>query len=247
MGALMKREIDGMHLASDYQNKRKAFMSIYGFLGIGVPVIIWVLGPGVVGLMSGEMMNTSVLVIGLIHSSQAVSLYLFRESTYRQLTFLQTLPVKKTSIIHAKFTSVLLLSVCIIGWMFIIAGVNTLLSDVTASDFWLATGFFSSMIMFIEAVVLLTYFTKGADKLTVMYWISLIGWAVLFVLSGLFMKSLGKEPDRFVFVIYILVSLLVYLCCWGFVIRNVNKHGFPPETGYKEDDIKVIGTRGKGD
>ncbi|TRM12164.1 ABC-2 transporter permease [Lentibacillus cibarius] len=247
MGALMKRELDSMHLASQYQNKLKAFIAVYGILGVGVPVFFWVLGPGVVGLMSGDMVNTSILVIGLIHSSQAISLHLFREDAHRQLTFLQTLPVRKPAIVHAKFTSVLLLSVFVIGWMFMVAGANTLLSDITVSDFWLAVGFFCSLIISTEAVVLLTYFTRGADRVNVMYWVSFAGWAVLFVLSGLFMKSLGKEPDSFVFIIYILVALFVYLFCWRLAVRRVNKRGFPQETGYKADQIQTIDSRGKGD
>ncbi|MFD2759625.1 ABC-2 transporter permease [Lentibacillus juripiscarius] len=236
MKTLIQRELRELNLARNYDNSTRAFLSVYGILGIGFPVILWLLGPGIAGIFDAEVFNTSVSVTGMVLVWQTVSGSLQREDANRQLTFLQTLPVEKRHIVNAKFTSVLLICLFTIAWMAIVMFLNVWISGIGTGETWLPVGFFASLIIFIAAMTLQTFFRWGARRLTMTPMIiTIFIWGGVFTLLGFFMKRMGKEPGVFVFMIFMSLSLAIYLSCWWLSVRKVNKKGFPIDEGYKTE------------
>lgn len=92
MGALIKRELRALKLGNDNNP------ALYGFFVIGIPVIMWLLGPEFTGFYDAEGFKTSMSVVGMVLVMQIVSYSLEREEANRQMTFLQTLPVKKAKL-----------------------------------------------------------------------------------------------------------------------------------------------------
>lgn len=243
MGALIRRELREVNLAKDYKNPTKAFLSIYGILGIGIPGLLWLLGPGLVGIFDIESFNVSVSVAGMVLTWQTVHASLLREDANRQKTFLQTLPVKKEHIIHAKYTSVLLFCLGTITWMVIVIFLNLFINGIQMDESWLLLGYFVSLIIFIAATSLLTYFRVGTRRLTMTsVLISIFIWGGVLALSGLFMNRIGQEPGILFFIGFMIVSFAIYLICWWLSVRRVNKKGFPIDEGHKTKRIEDIET-----
>lgn len=226
MGALIKRELKALDIAGN--NKNPAL--IYGLLGIGYPLIIWLLGPGLAGFYDVENFELSVSILGMVLVMLRVDNSLEREGANRQMNFLQTLPVTKRQIVNAKFIAILLVSVVTIVWMNVVIFLMILISDVSMDDYGLLSGFFSSLIIFIAAVTLLVYFYKGARKLFIAEILSIIIWANVFGFAGFYIPRLA---DHFVFMIAITLALAIYFICWQLSIRRVKKKGFPLNEGNK--------------
>ncbi|HLS10285.1 ABC-2 transporter permease [Lentibacillus sp.] len=227
MGALIKRELRALNIAGNYKNPEL----IYGFLGIGYPLIVWLLGPGLAEFYDVENFNLSVSILGMALVMLRVDNSLEREGTSRQINFLQTLPLKKSQIVSAKFISVLLLSGMTVVWMNMVILLTIFISGASYEEYGLFLGFFSSLIIFIVAMTLLAYFFKGPRRHFLIGILSIIIWANVFGLSGFYLTSLGIVSGYSVFLVFITMALIIYFICWQLSITRVKKKGFPLNEG----------------
>lgn len=141
----------------------------------------------------------------------------------------------------AKFISVLSLSGITIVWINLVIILTMFISEHRMEESGLLLSFFSSLIIFIEASTLLTYFFKGSRGNFIIGIISIFIWGGFHGLSGLFLKSMGMEPGIEVFAVYMSLSLAIYLICWGLSVRRVTKKGFPLNKEHKTDQMKRSG------
>lgn len=117
MRTLIRRELGEMSLAQYYKDDPRTYLFIFGIVGIGFPIILWLLGPGFIGVFGAEDLHSFISIFGLLIVWQMVINGLQHDDSNRQMTFLQTLPVRGSQIVHAKFTGALLLCSCVVIWI----------------------------------------------------------------------------------------------------------------------------------
>lgn len=237
MEALLKRELGILNIAG--HNKNPAL--IYGLLGIGYPVIIWLLGPGLAGVYDLNNFKLNVSMLGMVLVVLGVDNSLKREDDSRQMTFLQTLPVKKSEIVSAKFISVLVMSGTAIVWMNTIGiFLPIFIGGFSMDEYGALLGFFSSMTIFIPAITLLIYFFKGSPGVFIVELLSIVIWANVFGLGGFYLTSIGMTSDMFVPVVFMALALVVYFVCWWLSGRRVSRKGFPLNHQHKATRKKAL-------
>lgn len=239
MGTLIRREFSQFNLAKYYKNSRKASLIIYSILGIGFPVILRLLV---------EDFNGHFSILSIVITWQIVSNGLILEGNNRQMRFLQTLPIRKSQIVHAKFISVLLLCGCTLVWIAFFILLNMVISGTPIKGSWILLGFFLifSMIIYMASVTLLPYFLWGYKRVFLVSILFFVGLAGVLVPVGFFMDRAGKEPSIFYFLNLMILSLVIYFICWWVSVQRINKKGFPDEgssADQMDDDLEEGGSK----
>lgn len=162
-----------------------------------------------------------------------------RDEANQQLTFLQTLPVPKPNIVHAKFTSLLLLSIITIVWIAILFCLNMFVNGGKA-EYWMTGVHFVSMFIFVTAISLLWYYLWGNHRLNTVFYVLLGLWAAIFVFSGFILRIFTGVSFVWVMVSALGVSVLIYFICWRLAVQRVYRKGIPREESQVEDPAELV-------
>lgn len=229
MKVLIRRELDAM-----VHSWREAFR-VYTLVGIGYILVMWILGPRVIGAVDVEQSSLLISILGFTIASGRMTFNLERDTKNRQQLFLQTLPVHKAHIIHAKFTSIFLLSVFTFVWTSFFVLVNVFLNG-GEMHYWAMAWLLSSMFIFITGVTLLCYFLWGHRRISLIFYSSLAVWAAAFVTPAFTLKSTGISFYQFMG-LALIASVLIYFVCWWAAVHSVNRRGLPQEASRGDESV----------
>lgn len=228
MKVLIQREFSETSLAQFYRKRPRIFLCLIVMTGVGVPALLWFLGPRIVDV---TYRYAIVSVIGLAMVFHFVNHGLTRDDIHRQMIFLQILPVRKSDIVHAKFISVLLLCGCVAVWIGLFTYADLFIhGDGTVDAFtYLNMAMVLPLIFYISAVILYSYFLWGYRRTIFIQVFALIVWAFGFIGIGFLLDLTGKEPSMSLFIAVFVLSLVIYFICWWMSVRRVKNKGFPGE------------------
>lgn len=236
MKALIGREIENMGFSWREASR------FYSLIGIGGVLVMWVLGPRVLGVVSTESSYVLIAIMGLVLAFGRLIVGLERDEANRQLTFLQTLPVPKTNIIHAKFMSLLLLSALTIVWIAILFSLNMFVNGGKV-EYWMTDVLFVSMFIFVTAMSLLWYYFWGNHRLNTVFYVLVGLWGAIFVFVGFILRLFAGVSFIQVMGLALGVSVLIYLICWRVVVRRVYRKGIPREDTQAEDLAEFVANK----
>ncbi|GAA0429026.1 hypothetical protein GCM10008983_01680 [Lentibacillus halophilus] len=223
MNVLMQRELEG-ELASDLK-ERIIYYAMYGTVLI---VLTWLLGPRVLDWFSIMGMNRFVSVMAIIVVSSTINEKLKNDSSNRQMSFLQTLPVPKSQLVHAKFLHMLLMWAMAFVWLSAVTSVNLLLNGSWTFELWTHVWGFTSASLFIQAMALLCYFSKGYRGVQAVFYLSALAWAAIFIPLGLTLKETGLSKGE-LWGTALIAAFIICGISWRIAVRKVNARGIPEE------------------
>ncbi|TRM12161.1 ABC-2 transporter permease [Lentibacillus cibarius] len=224
MNVLIQREMEG-EIASDWQ-ERIIYHVMYGVVLI---IFMWLLGPRVLDLFSIRAMDQFVSVMVVLVVSSTLNEKLKNDSINRQMSFLQTLPVSKSQLVHAKFLHMLLLWCMAFVWLSSVISVNFLLNGGWTFDWWTHVWGFTSALLFIQAMTLLCYFSKGYQGVQAVFYLSALAWATIFIPLGLTLEETGLSKGG-LWGIALMAAFIIYVISWLMAVRKVNAKGVPEES-----------------
>ncbi|TMN23364.1 hypothetical protein FFL34_15620 [Lentibacillus cibarius] len=140
---------------------------------------------------------------------------------------MQTLPVRKTNIVHAKFLSNLLLCGFIFIWTSVLVSANLLMNDVWTIGSWMIVFPFLAVLMLLVSGNLLWYYFQGSLHNGWINYALVIGGTMILLYLG-FHKPSGQS-QTFLYSLSLSLSVLVYFVNWVAVIIKVHKKGFAKE------------------
>lgn len=221
MRVLIRRELDGMVT----MNLRRSLQTyiIFGLLFVS---FMWLLGPNVIGYLEMEAISLFVFMAGMLSAVVSMLSIMEEDTTERQLSFLQTLPLRKRDIVHAKFLSILLVCGFMFIWVSVLVSANLLINDIWTMESWMVVFLFLSVLVFLMAENLLWYFLRGLRSNWIFYF-SFIAWMTVLVFLG-FNKPSGISQSL-ISGISLISSFLSYFICWWIAVRKVHHKGFPLE------------------
>lgn len=228
MKVLIRRELDSM-----VYSWREAFR-VYTLVGIGYILVMWILGPRIAGVIDAEQSSLLISILSFMIASGRLTLNLERDKKSRQQLFLQTLPVYKSHIVNAKFTSIFLLSAFTFVWTLLLIFVNVFL-NVGEMGYWVVAMLLSSMFIFITGVTLLCYFLWGYRRISLIFYSTLAVWTVAFITIAFMLNSTAISFFQFIG-LALLISNVIYLVCWWISMCYVNKRGFPQEASNGDEE-----------
>ncbi|MFC4620101.1 ABC-2 transporter permease [Camelliibacillus cellulosilyticus] len=237
MGALFRREWEIMYPSS------WRLLKVYFFIGVGYLLIAWLIGPSGFGLVKIDTINLFISLMGMMFTNFRMTENLEQDRANRQMTFLQTLPVAKNKIVHAKFLSVLSLCAMNIIWIVLLVAGNLTINHGWSWGAWGVVQLFSSMMLFISGMLLLSFFVWGRGHMGWLFYLSLAIWGgILFLLAVI----IGLAIDR-LWLFSLIGSIVTYLICWGVSWFKVARKGFPVEAGVVDVNINHSDDRLVGD
>lgn len=219
MIVLLRRELEEMRVSAD----RKESVIILGIVSIIIILLEWLLGPALFDVYDTDGIAAFIVIIGMVHAGGEVDFSIEEDHAHRQMSFLQTLPIRKNQIVHAKFLNMFLLCGKIFLWIAILISFNQMINSNWELVDLTAALLAASSILLLMAEHLLRYFLWGYRKKG--NWlnnISRVIWVVLFMIGFIFMSW------SWVLALFIL-SLIVYGICWRVSIKRIQKRGFPQE------------------
>ncbi|GAB4074041.1 hypothetical protein GCM10028778_15440 [Barrientosiimonas marina] len=237
MKMLIKRELNQMSLA----NNSKYPVLINGLFVIGVPIILWLTGPGLLSFYDTEGFYSNVSIVGLVIVTLTVTGNIQREAANQQLLFLQTLPVSKSSIVNAKFISVLIFACTVVAWLNVVVLIYSLITDDHLAEYGMLLGYFSSLILFVAAILLLKSIETGSRNIFMTGIISIFAWGVVFFIGEFAKREMGMDTGVSDLVIFIGLSLAIYGLCWQVALQRVKKKGFPLDKSHKNHTRSLEG------
>ncbi|UJL46175.1 ABC-2 transporter permease [Virgibacillus sp. NKC19-16] len=235
MKVLISREFDEMF----YWKKMIYYHNLFG---AGIILLTWILGPKVAGLTDVENMNMMICLIGLLFVYGRLSYTMKQEAANRQITFLQTLPVRKNYIIHAKFLSNLGLCAASFIWMLLFVSLNQWINASWTFEAWMMASVFISMALFIAAIMQICHFIWGAGGKDWIFYIALAIWGVIAISSGFLLEDLGISFTQF-WLLLIIVPMVIYFICWWVTIWWTNRSGFPDGGKYADARLSEGGKK----
>ncbi len=146
----------------------------------------------------------------------------------QQLTYLQTLPIRTSQIVHAKFLNVLLIYVSVFAGGYVFVSFNRWINGIWKIAPWQELYAFLSFLLFLAAITLYFYFKLGYQRIQWVFLLSLLIWGGAFMLIGSIMQYawFPVHPS-----LSVLLSLILYFISWGMAVRKVNTKGLPDEYG----------------
>lgn len=219
MNVLIQRELEEMF----YWKKMIYYFNLFG---AGIILLSWILGPKMIGFIDIENMNLMLCVIGLLFVYGRLSYTMNQETANRQIIFLQTLPVRKNYIIHAKFLSTLGLCGAAFIWMSLFVSFNLWINTSWTFEAWMMALVFISMALFIAAIMQMCHFIWGAGGKDWIFYLALAIWGAIATLSGFLLEDLGLSLTQFGLLLMI-VPMAIYFICWWVSICWTNRNGFP--------------------
>lgn len=228
MRTLIGREINSMIFSWREASR------IYGLLGSGVVLAMWVLGPRLLDVVSTESSYLLIAVMGLVLAFGRLTIGIEHDETNQQLTFLQTLPIPKTNIVHAKFTGFLLLSAFTFVWISILFFLNDFVNGGKV-EYWMTGVLFTAMFVFVTAMTLLWYYIWGIRRLNIMFYVLLGIWAVIFIVLGFLLRSTTDLSFVQMMGLDLAASVLIYFICWLLAVWRVYQRGIPKEVAKTEE------------
>lgn len=218
---LIRRELDAM--VYSWQEA----IRVYTLVGIGYILVMWVLGPRVVGVIDAEQSSLLISILGFMIAGGRLTFNLEQYKTNRQQTFLETLPVRKGEVVHAKFISLFLLGTFTFAWTSFFIFINVFLND-GEMGYWVMAWLMSSMFVFITGVILLCYFLWGHRRIGLIFYSSLAVWTAALIAPVFMLKSTGLSFFQLMG-LALLASIMIYFVCWWAAVRKVNRKGLPWE------------------
>ncbi|HLS10286.1 ABC-2 transporter permease [Lentibacillus sp.] len=223
MWPLVRRELDGMVTI----NLKRSFQT-YVVFGLVLILLMWVLGPNVTDIFATELISLFLFLIGLLAAGMSLLSTMEEDAANRQLEFLQTLPVRKTDIVHAKFLSSLLLCGFLFVWVSILVSANLLINDVWTVESIRIVFLYLAVLMLLATGNLLWYFLRGSLHGGWINYALLLNGSVFLLYMG-FYSPFGISKT-FLFSISLAIAGFVYIGCWWLLAKRVKNKGFPKET-----------------
>ncbi|MFD2759626.1 ABC-2 transporter permease [Lentibacillus juripiscarius] len=221
MWMLIRRELDNMVTI----NLRRSFQA-YIIFGLVFVLFMWLLGPRVIGYFEAEMFSLFVFMAGMLSAVASMLFTIEEDDAERQISFLQTLPIRKRDIVHAKFLSIFLVCGFMFIWVSVLNSANLLMNDVWTMESWMDVFIFLAVLIFLVAENLLWYFLRGLRSNWIFYF-SFIAWMTVLVLLG-FNRPSGISQSV-ICGVSLISSFLAYPTCWWLSVRKVHHKGFPLE------------------
>lgn len=216
MKALIYRELEVASIT------KKLYQYVF-FMSICLLVAAWIIGPNLLNLISVEQMSILITIIIFITINTTISNNIEVDSESSQKVFLQTLPIKTEHLVHAKFLTVLLLNILAFIWAISLTTVHILINNGEWS-YLMITYIMSSMILFISSIIVLNYFVCQHQRPTLVFYVSLVIWAVVFG-SGIYLFSTLGLSMELSMGIALLGALIVYIASWFTVIIRIKTKG----------------------
>lgn len=232
MKTLIRRELQG-EVVSNLGEKILSYV-MFGIISI---ILMWLLGPRVTSFLDVDAMNEFVTIVALLITYAGISNKLENDDNNRQMTFLQTLPVRKGHIVHAKFLNMLLVWGLTFVWISVVVSVNLFINGNWTLESWSHVWGFLSALLFIQTMVLFYYFWKGYRVVHVIFYLSAAVWGVIFIPLGLTLESTGLSNSQ-LWGLSLLISFILYFVCWRISVQIVNTKGLLDEIGsdYAKDE-----------
>ncbi|ALX48584.1 ABC-2 transporter permease [Lentibacillus amyloliquefaciens] len=222
MWRLIRRELDGMVTI----NLKRSFQTYFVF-GLVLILLIWLLGPNAMSFLATGTISLFIFLIGMLSAGMHMLDTMEEDAANRQLAFLQTLPVRKTDIVHAKFLSTLLLCGFIFVWVSVLFSANLLINDVWTVESTMIIFLFLAVLLLLVTGNLLWYYLRGSFYGGWINYALLLNGSVFLLYVGFY--SPFDIPKDFLFSISLAISSLVYLSCWWIMANWVKLKGFPKE------------------
>lgn len=235
MKVLIERELEGEVAAN--LGERVIYYVMFGILSV---FVMWLLGPPIIGVFEAESMNSFISIMAIIIMSGSMSDKLAKDKADQQMTFLQTMPINRSQIVHAKFLSMLLLWSITFTWMSIVVSINLWMNGIWTFESWRHVWFFISLVLFARTITLWFYLLRGSPNINFIYYSALAIWTAI-VLSLDFIFKLANFSNTQLWGLSLIFSLVLYFICWWVAVRKVNTKGFPQEMGNNRSSDKVIG------
>lgn len=240
MKVLIRRELDSM-----VYSWQEAFR-VYTLVGIGYILVMWILGPRIAGVIDAEQSSLLISIFGFTIAGGRMTVSLERDKKKQQQTFLQTLPIYKTHIVHAKFLSILFLCAFTFVWISVFIIVNVFVNG-GEMRYWIMALLMASMFFFITGMTLLCYFLWGHRRIGLIFYSTLAVWTMAFMTMVFTMKSSDISFSRLLG-LALLVTAVIYFVCWWVAVCSVNKRGLPQETSSDDESNDWFGfEKGRSD
>ncbi|WP_269409844.1 ABC-2 transporter permease [Lentibacillus daqui] len=224
MRMLVQRELEAMRISPD----RKEHLVTIGFAMLMAVLFLWLLGPTFFDILAPNAITSIILFGGIGFVGMGMNASLQEDSHKRQMAFLQTLPITKSRIVHAKFLSILIACGKAFLWMAVLVSLNLIVNSNWTLIASVSVLFAVSIMLLLLAENLLRYYILGYRKWSNgIYVVSVVVWAVLFLYGFHFLLELKEQP-LWILVLFIF-SLVVYGFCWRISIQRIQKRGFPHE------------------
>jgi len=180
-------------------------------------------GPKGLGLFNSESISLYLSIINFTFLNGLVTNNLEQDSKYRQQIYLQTLPVRKQQIVHAKFSSILLLGIAFFATNALMISAYILITDGMWTDI-MKSLVMAALYMFVFGIMLFAFFS-GFRRLNVIFYTALAFFVGPALLAGFFLAGSGTSlhlilTSGFFFVI------CIYLLCWLTAAVKMRKSGF---------------------
>ncbi|TFJ94409.1 ABC-2 transporter permease [Lentibacillus salicampi] len=222
MWPLIRRELDGMVTIS----LKKSFQT-YTVFGLVLVLLMWLFGPSAIDYLEKDLISLLIFLIGMLSAGMNMLSVMEDDAASKQLAFLQTLPVRESDIVHAKFLSTLLLGGFIFVWVSVLVSANLVINDVWTIESWMVVFLFLAVLVLLMAGNLLWYFCRGGLHNGWMNYLLLVAGALVLLYLGFYRPSGISQP--FLYGMSLGFSVLAYLICWWAATTRVNKKGFPKE------------------
>src|SRR5699024_7974319 len=122
---LIQRELEEMRVSAD----RKESLLTVVFASLLAILFLFFLGPAFFDIFDTDAITFIVTLAGIGFIGMLTNTSLQEDSHQRQIAFLQTLPITRNRIVHAKFLSILIKSGKSCLWMLAFVSLNVLVNS----------------------------------------------------------------------------------------------------------------------
>ena|SRR5699024_2177410 len=202
------------------------FMKVSISTSIFILIATWLLGPRMFHLLEVESLSFFIAIMFFLNIQGLISQNLKQDSENAQQYFLQTLPVKKTNIIHAKFLSVFMLFCVGIVGSSVLMLIHLWMNKGTFEDIGIALTV-TSLFIFSLSIMVFRFIVSDTKHIEITFYGSLPIWIILFIVINLWLDSMSiafKMTEVAIF--SLLFSLILFFVLWFFAARIIHKRGF---------------------
>lgn len=207
MKKLLKREFELTKID-------QKLVKIYLILSVIFIFLAWILGPHVLGLWGAEQLNLYILIIIFLIMTEKISSSLKKDMEEGQSALLQTLPIKKEHIVHAKYMTVFFINIISLLWTAGLCILNIVINQGMWDDLTIVL-IFSSMLLFVSSTIIGSFFLSRKDRLNIIHYLSLLIWLVLFLvvnyISSMYMAWI--------------MSFIIFIGSWLVAMNRVAHRG----------------------
>src|SRR5699024_2834432 len=187
---------------------------------------VYLLGPKMLHLLDVEGLSffVSLLFFQSIHG--AIFQNLKQDGENAQSVFLQTLPIKKTRILHAKFLSCLILFWMGIAGVVVLTFINIWINKGTLENMGMALTVVS-LFIFSLSITIFRFVVSGRKHLDLTFYSSLIVWVILIIAVNVLLELMSIDFTMLEVISYsLLLSFIIYFSCWALATQIIRKRGF---------------------